>query len=238
MNDSTIWERPEQGDRGPRRAHSRERIAVTAVAIADAEGIESVSMRRVAREFRTGAASLYRYVDKKDELFDLMLDAVLGEEWLTPHTGDWRRDLREIAYRARRLILRHPWAAALTAGRPILGPNSLHSTEHALAALDGLPLDANQSMLVIETLLAFVRGHTMKEVAESEAVRRSGQDFAQYIQGQARYAETVVASGLYPRLTRYWVEATTPHAPDRENLAFEQGLSSVINGFATLLPQQ
>jgi hypothetical protein len=125
----------------------------------------------------------------------------------------------------------------LTAGRPILGPNSLRSSEHALAALDGLPLDADQAMIVIETLLAFVRGHTMKEVAESEAIRRSGQDFAQYIAGRARYAETVAASGRYPRLTRYWTEATVPHAPDREAQAFGQGLSSVIDGFDALLPR-
>jgi len=238
MSDSVIWERPERGNRGPRRAHSRDQITAAAVAIADQEGIEAVSMRRVAQEFRTGAASLYRYFENKDELYDLMLDAVLGEQLLTPHTGNWKHDLREVAYSTRRMIRRHPWAAALTAGRPILGPNSLRCTEHALAALDGLPLDANQTMLAIETLQAFVRGHTMKEVAESEAARRSGQDFAQYIRGQARYAESVVASGFYPRLTRYWVEATIPHAPNRESLTFEQGLSSVIDGFAALLPQQ
>lgn len=237
MNESLIWERPEHGNRGPRRAHSRDQITAAAVAIADEEGIEAVSMRRVAQQFRTGAASLYRYFDSKDELLDLMLDAVLGEQTPTPHTGAWRHDLREIAYSTRRMIRRHPWAATLTAGRPILGPNSLRSTEHALAALDGLPLDADQTMIVIETLLAFVRGHTMKEVAESESARRSGQDFAQYIRSQARYAQTVIASGLYPRLTRYWVEATVPHAPNREAQAFEQGLSSVIDGFAALLPQ-
>jgi AcrR family transcriptional regulator len=235
MNDSVIWERPEHGHRGPRRAHSRDQITAAAVAIADSEGIEAVSMRRVAQAFHTGAASLYRYVENKDELYDLMLDAVLGEQLPTPHTGNWRHDLREVAHSTRRMIRRHPWAAALTAGRPILGPNSLRSTEHALAALDGLPLDANRSMLVIETLLAFVRGHTMKEVAESEAARRSDQDFAQYIQGQAHYAETVMSSGFYPRITRYWREATVPHSPDRESLVFEQGLSSVIDGFAALL---
>lgn len=237
MNDWSIWERPEHGHRGPRPAHSRARITAAAVAIADEEGIEAVSMRRVAQRFGTGAASLYRYFDSKDELFDLMLDAVQGEQLLTPHTGDWRHDLREVAYSTRRMIRRHPWAATLTAGRPILGPNSLRCTEHALAALDGLPLDADQAMIVIETLLAFVRGHTMKEVAESEAVRRSGQDFGQYIRGQARYAETVMASGLYPRITRYWADAATPHAPDREALTFERGLTSVIDGFTGLMTQ-
>jgi AcrR family transcriptional regulator len=236
MNEPLIWERPEHGHRGPRRAHSRDQITAAAVAIADAEGIESVSMRRVAQEFNTGAASLYRYVNNKDELLDLMLDTVMGEQTLTPHTGEWRHDLREVAYSTRRMIRRHPWAAALTAGRPILGPNSLRCTEHALAALDGLPLDADQTMIVIETLLAFVRGHTMKEVAESESARRSGLDFAHYIGGQARYAATVAASGRYPRITRYWTEATVPHSPNRETHAFEQGLTHLIAGFAPHLP--
>ncbi len=167
-----------------------------------------------------------------------MLDAVLGEQLLTPHTGNWKHDLREVAHSTRRMIRRHPWAAMLTAGRPILGPNSLRCADHALAALDGMRLSANAASVVIETLQAFVRGHTMKEVAESEAFRRSDQDFAQYIEGQARYARTVMDSGLYPRLTRYWVEATIPHDPNRESLTFEQGLSSVIDGFNALLPQQ
>ncbi|WP_345031041.1 TetR/AcrR family transcriptional regulator [Kutzneria kofuensis] len=196
MNEPLIWERPERGNRGPRRAHSRDQITATAVAIADAEGIEAVSMRRVAQAFGTGAASLYRYVNSKDELYDLMLDAVLGEERLTPHTGNWRHDLREIAHHTRRMIRRHPWTATLTAGRPILGPNSLRSLEHALSALDGLPMDPDQKMIVVDTLLAYVRGHTMTEVAESEAMRRSGLDFAQYIQGQARYGRIVAESGF------------------------------------------
>lgn len=228
-----IWERPERSARGPRPAHSRAQAAAAAIAIADAEGIEAVSMRRVAAEIGAGTTSLYRYLSKKDELFDLMLDAVIGEDEPAPPTGDWRADLRAIAHRHRAMIRRHPWMAMVSAGRPILGPNSLRTTEHALTVVDGLGLDIDTMMIVVDTLLAFVRGHTMKELAEYEAHRRSGMDFAAYIQGQAEYGYTVVASGRFPTLTRFWVEAKVPHAANRDDLAFELGLDRVLDGFAS-----
>src|SRR5262245_25957268 len=114
-----IWARPDRAGRGPRPAHSRAAIAAAAVRIADAEGLDAVSMRRLAAELGAGATSLYRYVARKDDLLDLMVDAVVGEgPPPAAPSGDWRADLREIAYSTRALILRHPWAAMLLAGRP------------------------------------------------------------------------------------------------------------------------
>ena len=87
--------------RGPQPAYSRDQIAAAAVKIADAEGLQAVSMRRIAGELGSGATSLYRYITKKDELLDLMSEAVLEVERLPKPSGNWRADLRKIAYHMR-----------------------------------------------------------------------------------------------------------------------------------------
>src|SRR6202167_3531352 len=91
---TVIWARPERAAKGPAPSRSRAQIATAAVELADAEGLEAVSMRRVATALGIGAASLYRYLESKDELYDLMVDHVEGEDGPPPPlTGDWRADL-------------------------------------------------------------------------------------------------------------------------------------------------
>src|SRR4051812_34638284 len=105
-----IWTRPEPGERRP--AYTREKIAETAIAIADAEGFEAVSMRRIATELGAGTMTLYYYVRTKDELIALMDDAIMGELIIPddePPDG-WRDGLSEIARRTHGLFLKHPWS--------------------------------------------------------------------------------------------------------------------------------
>src|SRR6266498_4621044 len=116
----SIWMRPQKRhSRGPDPTYSRDQITAAAITIADAEGLEAVSMRRIAREVGAGAMSLYRYLDSKDELVELMMDAVEAEDPLPDKpSGEWRADLRRIAERARGILERHPWLATLAATRP------------------------------------------------------------------------------------------------------------------------
>lgn len=125
------WNRPERAAKGPSPSRTRAEITSAAVAIADAEGIEALSMRRVAKELGTGTASLHRYLASKDDLLDLMLDAVAAEGGGPPApSGDWRSDLRGLAHRSQAAFPRHPWMTSLAAGRPSLGPNIPRSIEH------------------------------------------------------------------------------------------------------------
>ncbi|MFC5007448.1 TetR/AcrR family transcriptional regulator [Dactylosporangium cerinum] len=115
-----------------------------AVEIADHEGLDAATMRRIAQEMGTGAMSLYRYVPKRDDLIDLMLDAVVGEVELPERpTGDWRADLSLVAHQTRAVGLRHPWQVTL-ARRPTLGPNSLRVYDFSLRALDGFGLHVDE----------------------------------------------------------------------------------------------
>jgi AcrR family transcriptional regulator len=227
-----IWLRPERAARGPRPAHSRADIAAAGVRLADAEGIEAVSLRRVARELGAGTTSLYRYIANKDELFDLMIDRVMEECQPPAATGNWRADLQAIAYETRAMVLRHPWLAMLPATRPALGPNSLAWLEAAYATVDVLGLGADEVLARVGTVLTFVRGHVIEELAEQEAARRSGMDMPTWLAAQAHYGEMIIGSGRYPHLSRMMVEAELPHADDRFERAFRHGLDHILTGLA------
>src|SRR5580658_6298875 len=118
-----IWMRPERAAAGRPARRSREEITAAAVALADREGLPAASMRRVAAELGTGAASLYRYLDTRDDLLDLMTDSAGAEYILGPPTGDWLADVVDIGQQARTIMKRHPWLADLVPRRPALGPN-------------------------------------------------------------------------------------------------------------------
>ena len=130
-----IWMRPEHAATGRPAKRSREEITAAAIAIADQEGLDAVSMRRVAAGLGTGAASLYRYVETREDLLDLMIDAT-GAEYVFPGpAGDWLADLLAIGDQARAIMRRHPWLPSLLITRSVLGPNGLVLLEHVLAAL-------------------------------------------------------------------------------------------------------
>ena len=172
---TVIWARPERAAKGPAPSRSRAQIAAAAVQLADDEGLEAVSMRKVAAALGIGAASLYRYIESKDELYELMVDLVEGEDGPPPPlSGDWRADLTAFAHKTRASIHRHPWMASLAAGRPTFGPNSLAWAEYGLAAIDGLGLSIDEMLMAGEILRAFVRGYTIGELAEQQALQRAG----------------------------------------------------------------
>ena len=140
-----VWMLPDRPGRGPRPSHSREQIAAAAIRIADAEGLDAVTMRRLAAEIGCGTMTLYRYVPTKDHLLDLMIDVTEGEVVFPDvPAGDWRAGLRAVAWMQRDRLLRHPWLASLEAGRPAFGPNSLRNLEQGFGMLDGLELDIDR----------------------------------------------------------------------------------------------
>nr|WP_202512700.1 TetR/AcrR family transcriptional regulator C-terminal domain-containing protein [Streptomyces sp. SID3343] len=192
-----IWLRPERTGRGPRPAHSRKAIAAAAVEIADAEGIDAVAMRRVAAALGAGTMSLYNYVPKKEHLFDLMLDEIVGEYRLpdTP-SGDPRADLRFVAHEQLALSRRHPWMVELLVKRPSLGPNSLRVTEFFLTALVGTDLDGPAKMEAMSLLSGFVAQFAQWEHAN--AAPAGGETWHADL---LRYLSGVAASGDYPQLT-------------------------------------
>ncbi len=231
-----IWDRPERAGHGPAPSLSREEIARTAAALADAGGIEAVSMRAVAAQLGVGAASLYRYVARKDELIELMVDWVVGNDLRYELCGDWRGDLRAFARGVREATLRHPWMAAPSAGLRNFGPNTAQHYEQMLGAVDGLGLEIDEMLVLLETVDAYVHGRVLEELAEREAVRRSGLDQEEWMQTQLPYIASLIDSGRYPLLTRVVFDARAPHDPDRLKHGFDLGLERVLDGLAGMFP--
>lgn len=121
---------------------SRQRVVVEAIRLADREGVNGLSMRRLAGELGAGAMSLYHYVASKDELLDAMIDSIYEEIELPPEEIDWQSAIRRRALSARQVLVSHPWAIGLLESRTSPGPANLRHHEAVFACLRraGFPL--------------------------------------------------------------------------------------------------
>lgn len=154
-----LWGLAPRPTRGPKQGLSLEAVVDAAVGIADAEGIDALSMRRVAESLGVGAMSLYTYVPGKGELVDLMLDRVYGEQLAGIATeAGWRARLESRARADWALYERHPWVVRSAGPRPTLGPNETGVHEATLAAVDGIGLTGDEMVAVVTLLSGYVGG--------------------------------------------------------------------------------
>ena len=114
---------------------TRERVLAAGIELADRDGIESISMRRLAQELGVEAMSLYTHVRNKDDLLDGMVDAVISEIPTDADGADWKTSLRRMVFAARGVVLNHPWAPAVIVSRTAAGPAMLHYTNAAIGIL-------------------------------------------------------------------------------------------------------
>lgn len=199
---------------------------MAAVALADAEGLDAVSMRRVAAAVGAGVMSLYSYAPDKETLLELMIDHVSAELPATgPLTGDWRADLKTVARLQRDHMLRHPWLPAALAAHRTPGPNVLAFLEHALAALRPSGLDGAARLEIFAQLTAFVAGHVTHELAQAEAVRSPGRAAA-----EARYLAAVAQDGDHPELAE---ALCAPRRPTDPEATFTRFLDRLVDGLDT-----
>jgi AcrR family transcriptional regulator len=233
----------DRGHQPPRRgrALSRDEIVRAAVKVADAEGSQAISMRRIARELNAGAMSLYWHVSSKDELLDLMLDAVEGEQRFPGATGDWRADLTAMARTQRTVLHRHQWLMDFIGGRPPLGPNTLRNLERSLAVIDKLGLDTMTALNVLGTVATYVMGAVLREFREMGVERRdqeaaAGLGEAGLHEIIAGHVQKLTATGRFPHFLRMYEEGIDPDAAETRDERFEFGLRCVLDGIAARLP--
>ncbi|MEU9043538.1 MULTISPECIES: TetR/AcrR family transcriptional regulator [unclassified Kitasatospora] len=224
---ASLWERLARPAPAPRTTLTPQRIAEAAVAIADAEGLDAVTMRRLAGELGVAPMAAYRYVSGKDELIELMVDFVYGQLPLDTPADGWRDAMRSLAVHLRAMTLAHPWTVR-TATPFSLTPNQLAVPERAFAALAGHGLDADTTMAVFRAVSGYVHGSVAAEVALENLRREHGwSDGDQTRAGLAPRMTWLMNTGRYPGYERYLYEATRKDDPDWQ---FETGLDCVLDG--------
>src|SRR5687767_4836764 len=124
---------------------TREQVAQAALALADADGLEALSMRALADRLGVGTMTLYGYYRNKDALLDAVVDAAMADGDTPEPEGDWRQQLRGVVVHARRNLLRHPSIVELRVRRPVLRPEALRFSETALRILRDAGFDVRES---------------------------------------------------------------------------------------------
>jgi AcrR family transcriptional regulator len=228
----SIWARPERAPRGPVPEHSRAKIAAAGVAIADADGLDAVTMRSVAAAVGTGPASLYRYVVNRGELIELMADQARGElDYTTAAGGPPAARLLAIAREGRALYLRHPWLLDVQAA-PVPGPNAVTFIEHALAALAGTDLPGPARLEAVGLFSGAVRLAAQAEIEQA----RAGQDAIRWQGELAAYLTAIVSAGQHPHLAAALAEAPAPDGGASQEDVFDRAMTRILAGL--LLPVQ
>jgi AcrR family transcriptional regulator len=198
---------------------SRETIAAAALGIADAEGFQAVSMRRVGQELNVGTMSLYYYVKTKDDLIAVMDDALMSEALLPAMPKNWKRAITEIATRTHSIFLRHPWALVSMQSAPP-GLNAMRHMEQCLEALAETSMTAKQKLTLLAMVDDFVIGHALREAASEKVV-------------DMEFAETQMATGNFPRIAEVFGGGRIEIGKDR----FQAGLHLLLEEYGPRRPR-
>ncbi|MFG1921708.1 TetR/AcrR family transcriptional regulator C-terminal domain-containing protein [Cryptosporangium sp. NPDC048952] len=225
-----------ESTRGPRPTLSVDRVVAVGLEIADAEGLDAVTMRRVATELAVAPMTLYTYVPGKAELVDLMLDDVYGSMSRTPFGDGWRARVTAVASENRALFEAHPWVATVSTSRPVLGPGLMAKYEHELAAFEGLGLDD----VAMDAALTFVLGFVetcARAAADVRAARyESAMSDGEWWAANQPLLELVFDASRYPLAARVGAAAGETHgAAYSPAHAYEFGLERVLDGLAALI---
>ncbi|MEV4702240.1 TetR/AcrR family transcriptional regulator [Actinoplanes sp. NPDC049316] len=196
--------------RGRPPARTRPQVVAAAIAVADAEGLDALTMRRLAAELGAGPMSLYTYVRDKEELVDLMVDQVSEFD---PAEGE--PDLLRLLVWQRDLMLRHPWLPAALPNRRLDGPHMLGHLERGLAALEPTGLPGAVKLEILALLTGFVAGYVSNELAQA----RAGVTDSERVQQHVAALQEAVASGAYPRLAAVLAEGGPVRPPAFEDVA-------------------
>jgi AcrR family transcriptional regulator len=235
-SDGSIWLRVQPGERPGRL--TREKISAAALSIADVEGFEAVSMRRIAARLGASTMSLYYYIRTKADLVALMDDALMGEilvpEGQLPRR--WREAISAIARRTRDVFARHPWALLSMLGAPP-GPNAMRHFEQSLEALEEAPMSLKGKLALLQLVDDFVFGHSLR-TAEARAWLGGDSSLAQSAEA---LGQQLFKTGAFPRTAALFARANSRGAArHRQWLTedrFERALAAVLDGAARCLPQ-
>ncbi|HWE54680.1 MAG TPA: TetR/AcrR family transcriptional regulator [Acidimicrobiales bacterium] len=224
-----LWGRRPAGRRGPRPGLSVESIVSAAVAVADRDGLESLSMARVAAEVGFTTMSLYRYVANKDELLQLMWDASAeGAEELVIEGDTWRDRLRTWSGIQRDVLAQHPWLTQMPMAAPPMAPNSLTFVERGLETMDGTGLADVDKLRII----GLISSYTLSEARMANDAARARPEGVESPSFES-FLRLLLDEERFPRL--YGIAWSEPSSPRSDHEDFLFGLDRILDGVAALI---
>jgi AcrR family transcriptional regulator len=231
---AAAWGVRERPHKGPKPALSLERIVAAAVRIADADGLDAVSMGRVAAELGAAAMSLYRHVSGKEELLSLMVDAALGDAPDPLAAGEgWRSGLSRWAWGFRASISRHPWAIRIPLNSLPILPHAVAWFEHALACMQDTQLTEARKASVIMLLSGYVRNVAATESDIAAAMQASGLSPSEWMSAYPRMLTKLTDPQRFPALAAF-IAAGVFDAADGPDDEFIFGLDRILDGIENL----
>ena len=207
---------------------SKQRVVTESIRLADSEGVDKLSMRRLAEELGAGVMSLYYYVANKDELLDAMIDVVYDEIELPSDRGGWKAAMWQRAMSARQVLGRHPWAIALMESRTTAGPANLGHHEAVLACLREAGFSVQMATHAYWLLDSYVYGFALQEKGLPFDTPEQTAQMA-----QAMLAHFPVDE--FPHLAAFTREHVMRPGYDFGD-EFEFGLDLILDGLARKLP--
>jgi AcrR family transcriptional regulator len=220
--------------KGPKPGLSLERIVAAAVKIASRDGLDAVSMSRVAADLGASTMSLYRYVNAKDELVKLMIDAAWGPPPAAAPGEGWRAALARWAWAMRAVLRRHSWAARVPiSGLPIM-PNEVAWFEQALTGLRDSGLTEAEKASVIMLVSGYVRTLAITEADIAAAVAASGAAPDEWMAAYPRMLTKLADPGQFPALTTFIAAGVFDRADDPDD-EFTFGLERILDGIEALV---
>jgi AcrR family transcriptional regulator len=162
------WDEPAPRAQG---ALTRSAVVRAAIAIADSDGLDAVSIRGVAARLGARPMSLYSHIAAKDDLLDLMVNDVIADVLVPePLPEHWRDALASIARYSYAAFIAHPWALEAFSRRPRIGPNVLRHAEQSATAVAGLELDAREARTVLGIVDDYTMGHAIRSISLGDHV--------------------------------------------------------------------
>ncbi|GAA4575002.1 GntR family transcriptional regulator [Planotetraspora kaengkrachanensis] len=219
---------------------TRERIVRAAIEIADAEGLNALSMRGVAARLGVATMSTYRHVAGKDDLVVLMADAAFGDySYEQPRPTGWRARMESTARALWTLYRRHPWLAQVdTLTRPMPLPNLLVHGEQILTALEEQGFDPTATLDLQVLLYSHVQGLAVHLEREAQAQAATGLSEDEWMELHGPAMGSIAASGRYPAFARLMgAFAEGGYDLDLDHI-FELGLRTLLDGFARLFEER
>lgn len=206
------------------------------MALADAGGLEKLSMRSLSDALGISTMAVYRYVPGKPELLDLIIDRAYSElPQETPSEAGWEQRLERVARDEWDLYLAHPWMLSVSTYRAPLGPNGLRKFERDLSAVAGSGLSDLEMDLVVTSLSNFVRGAARFALEGRAAVQQTGKTDLEWWEANAGVLQKMASPGDFPLASRIGTAAGSAYEGDARALtAFEFGLRRFIEGVKPL----